>query len=91
MGSNVSKAPHGSSQLRAVDPSRVRIIPFEADTTQVAVLEVYPALWAAFSMGSVDASVAGVLESAKAEVSEGLRAAGAMCVGSWRATSEPGS
>ena len=73
MGSNVSKARTAASQLRAVDPTRVRVVPFESDTTQVAVLEVYPALWGAFSRDSVDASVADVLESAKVEASADIR------------------
>jgi hypothetical protein len=67
MGSNISKARRAAAQLRTLEPELVRVVPFEADTTAVAVIEVYPALWNALRSDELDPSVAAVVGSAKSE------------------------
>lgn len=67
MGSNISKARRAAAHLRTLQPDLVRVVPFEADTAAVAVVEVYPALWNALRPDELDPSIAAVVESAKSE------------------------
>jgi hypothetical protein len=84
MGSNISKARRAAAQLRTLKPQLVRVVPFEADTAAVAVIEVYPALWNVLRPDELDPSAAAVVGSAKSEplpdVRDGvLRALAAAC------------
>jgi hypothetical protein len=77
-GEQHQQARTAVSHLRASAPERVRVVPFEADTASVAILEVYPALWSAISIADVDPSIAAVIESARSETSADVRD-GALC------------